>query len=543
LDEIHEIGSLPGTVPLQIAQARARAVVLADYLGKADTAIDILDAVPDPTSPDLSFLLHYTAGCIMFDAGRYADALRCLDTAAATSGDAFSYYRLDVKRRAAIAQSKLGKWDDAKRRCINVIHLIPQAPDFLHYDRLEMMGELAWIHWVTGNKKKACGAMYGFVMGLVASEDMTESRFREAFNKAGHGLGWFLSIATTGEPPSLTQYGEPYAPVDAGIFGIRRDRLGSYIPPIGFSKAWLLTQLGMLAGALDLSRMAWKIYKVADPFVQQDEYKTMLEYGWVERASLATRFGDPDEAVKLGLQTAKALAVGKRLRENGIVDVLNQPINLEDIWETIPDKERDDAERHLLYIVFGPAFTDLLSADPSKVEWLKRLEMWEGAVSTHRKEFTNPDFWDEVVQFFRRLVTVETGQTLREEDMDIPEGKVVLKALLYLVASSQQSTRLVDSLQMQVMALDFLARYASLANHMLPGVGRFIHRFWVNIANTRGFALNSPQLFRGELLTISPEQGANTSVKVLLSASWAVGISLPKEILTRFRQVEESGMH
>jgi len=73
---------------------------------------------------------------------------------------------------------------------------------------------------------------------------------------------------------------------------------------------------------------------------------------------------------------------------------------------------------------------------------------------------------------------------------------------------------------------------------MLPGVGRFVHRFWLDVANTRGFALNSPQLFRKDLLAISPRQGVKTGVKVLRSASRAVGISLPEDILTRFRQME-----
>jgi len=75
---------------------------------------------------------------------------------------------------------------------------------------------------------------------------------------------------------------------------------------------------------------------------------------------------------------------------------------------------------------------------------------------------------------------------------------------------------------------------------MLPGVGKFVHRFWLDVANTRGFALNSPQLFRKECLAISPRQGAKTGVRVLRSASRAVGISLPEDILMRFRQVEES---
>jgi hypothetical protein len=536
LNEIQEMGSLMGTIPLQVAEARARAVILADYLGQPDTALSILDATPDPKNPDFSFLLHYTAGCVLFDADQSQNALHRLDAAAASGGDAFSYFRFDAKRRAAITQSKLGEWDDAKRRCVKVIHLAAETLEFLVYDRLEMMGELAWIHWVTGNRRKACAAMYGFVTGLAAIEGVAEPRFREAFNKAGHGVGWFSAVAATGQPPPATITGEPYAPVEAGTFGILRERLGDYVPPVGFSKALLLNQLGMLAGALDLSHMAWKVYKLANSLVQEGDNEVLLGPGKTELASLTARLGHPNEAINLGLRAVRALGVGKKLHEDKI-DVLNRNINIQDVWVSISEEDRRIAERQLLYLIFGPAFSDLLGADLSEDEMKERLTAWYHAVSMRREAFEDPEFWDKVVQIFKGLSSVWAGKSLREENLNIPEDEPVLKVLWHLVASSQPKTKLVDSLQMQVVALDFLIK-SSLGKHMLPGAGRFVHRFWLDVANTRGFALNSPQLFRKDLLAISPRQGVKTGVKVLRSASRAVGISLPEDILTRFRQME-----
>lgn len=538
LDEVQEIGSLPGATPLHLAQVRATAVVLADYLGQSATAFTVLDAVPAPTDPDLSFLLHYTAGCILFDTGHFADAVSRFDAAAVSSGEAFSYYRFDTRRRAAIAQSKLGEWEDAKTRCIGVIHRSTETEEFLTYDRLEMMGELAWIHWAAGNRKKACAAMYGFVTGLVGREEVTEPRFREAFNKAGHALGWFSSIAAIGQPPPITATGEPYHPVEAGLFGIRRDRLGGYVPPVGFSKALLLTKLGILAGALDLSRMAWKIHKSVGSFVQEGDSEVFLEFRKVELSSLAARFGYPNEAMKLGLQAVKVLAVSKRLHENNI-DMLDQTINLKDAWESISDEERKTTERHLLYLVVGPALTDLLGADLSEDEVEHRLVTWKRALCMQREAFDDPDFWEQVAQFLEKLEAAWIGKPLPEEELDILEEDPILKVLWYLACSSHQDTKLVDSVRMQVIAVEFLARPTGFSEkHMLPGTGRFVHRFWLNIANTRGFALNSPQLFRKELLGISPRQGVKTAVKVLRSASRAIGVSLPEDIVTTFGQVE-----
>lgn len=540
LDEVEEVGSLPGANPLHLAQVRARAVVLADYLEQSEAALSVLDAVSEPTEPDLLFLLRYTAGCILFDTGHFADALSRFDAAAVSDGEAFLYYRFDAKRRAAIAQSKLGEWEDAKTRCIGIIHLSTEMEEFLTYDRLEMMGELAWIHWATGNRKKACAAMYGLVTGLVEREEVTEPRFREAFNKAGHALGWLSSIAATGQPLSITITGEPYHPVEAGLFGIRRDRLGGYVPPVGFSKALLLIKLGILAGALDLSRMAWKIHKSVGSFVQEGEIEAFLEYRKVELSSLAARFGYPNEAIELGLQAVKVLAIGRKLRE-GNIDVLSQTINLRDAWESISDEERKTTERHLLYLVLGPALTDLLGADLSEDEVERRLVTWKRALCMQREAFDDPDFWEQVAQFLEKLEAAWIGKPLPEEELDILEEEPLLKVLWDLACSSHQDTRLVDSLRMQVIAVEFLARPAGFSEkHMLPGTGRFVHRFWLNVADTRGFALNSPQLFRTELLGISPRQGVKTAVEVLRSASRAIGVSLPERILTRFKQVEKS---
>jgi tetratricopeptide (TPR) repeat protein len=536
LEEIQDIVLLPDTDPLEIAQARAKAVVLADYLEQPDAALDVLNTVSDVTIPDLLFILNYTIGCILFDAGRFAEAMSQFQTAAAIDVNAFFYYRFDARRRLAIAYSKLSEWDEAKRHCIQVIQ-IAKTSSLLTYDGLEMMGELAWIHWATGNRRKVCGAMYGLVTGLEMEEEITSARFREAFNKAGHGLGWFAYIAITGQQELTTMIGgEVYRPAEAGLFGVRRSQLGSYVPPAGFSKTLLLTQLGILAQGVSLARMAWKIYQSVTSIAHIDDNKAVFGMSEIRLASLAVQFGHPNEALNLGLEAAKALALEKKLYEMG-VDLLDQTIKHDEILGEVSQEEFRISERQLLYLVFGPGFTNLLGTDLSKDEFNDQLEVWEEAVASHWQAFEDPEFWDEVIQILKRLSLVLFGKALREEDLDIPEDETVLKALWFLASSNQPNTRLIDSLGKQISAVDFLIRTAALSEGMFPGTAKFIHRFWVNVANTRGFALNSPQLFRKELASILPNRGASTAVKVLISASQAVGASIPKEIMIRFRQV------
>jgi len=545
LDMLHEaedIGALPGAHSLKIAQARAKALVLADYQDRRDAALKVLEAIPNPEEPDLLFLVNYTLGCVLFDDNQLAEALLRLDAAARTDGQAFSYYRFDAERRTAIAHAKLAQWDHAKKSGIKAIHLAAATPESLAYDRLEMIGELAWVHWATGNRRKACGAMYGLVNGLVAREDVTEARFRETFNKTGHALGWYGHMAERRSPPPATPSGEVYHAVEAGFFGIRRELLGEYVSPVGYSKAILLTQLGMFAGTLDLPCMAWRAYRLIDYSEEGEGGRLLLEAAKTDVALLAARFGHPEEAVAIGLRAARALVVSARLRERDADYLLSLASDdIRTTWESVPSEQRATAEQMILHLVLAAAFADWLADGLSKEEVDARLAEWEKAMSANREAFEDPNCWDKVVPFLKTLSSVWGGASVPEGDIEIPEDSSCLQILWYLVGSMQPETRLVDSLRMQVMALEYLVRIPDLGRHMLPGGGKFIHRFWLDAVNRRSFAVRSPRLFREELFGISPSQGAKTGVRVLRSASRALGVTLPENIATAFSQVEAAG--
>ncbi len=264
LEEVKQVGGLPGATPLQVGAARASAVILADYLTRSEDALDLLEVVPDSTEPNLRFLMHYTAGCILFDDRNYRDSLHHLEEAGASPGMSFHYYRFDGKRKEAITDSQLCNWEEAKSKCIEAIAIASSNPDFYFYHRLEMLGELAWIHWSTGERKKACAALYGLVKELATGKDIANPRFREVFNKTGHALGWFWSVATTGLPPDVILTGEAYANVEAGLFGIRREGLTTWEPPLGFSTQHLIKIVAEIAKAVGLAKLAWAAYRLAN---------------------------------------------------------------------------------------------------------------------------------------------------------------------------------------------------------------------------------------------------------------------------------------
>jgi hypothetical protein len=221
LDNIEEYDYVKNNLFFQMAIARSRAVIFSDYLKQPSKALETLDSLSTSEDPDATFLKYYSIGCVSSDGGNIKIAVDSFTKAFSAGGSAFSFYRVDTIRRLAIEKSRQRDWEPAKSLFINAIHRFSQIEGdyFSNWDRLELFGEVAYIHWSNKNLTKTCGAMYGYVMGLVMEKDIENPRYKEAFNKAGHGLGWFAVIANTGEAPSKTTTGDNYTSVYAGLFG------------------------------------------------------------------------------------------------------------------------------------------------------------------------------------------------------------------------------------------------------------------------------------------------------------------------------------
>ena len=141
--------------------------------------------------------INYSKGCFASDAGNAVAAIGYLTKSENTESGSFSYYHLDNTKRLTIELSKQKEWESAKRFCIKAIRNFRKREDDKKIGKLEsceMLGELAYIQWANGKPEKACGAMYGYVRGLIKDYDVNTPRYREAFNKAGHGLGWFVLL-------------------------------------------------------------------------------------------------------------------------------------------------------------------------------------------------------------------------------------------------------------------------------------------------------------------------------------------------------------
>ena len=142
VDEIRQVGELPGGEPLKAPAARARAIVLADYMARPQDALALLETALAGADHNARFLLQYTAGSILLDHSTPETALSRYQSALAESPTTYSTLQFDTLRRGAEAAGRIGQWPTMRDLAVSSLKL--SRDDSLDYVRLEMIGELAW---------------------------------------------------------------------------------------------------------------------------------------------------------------------------------------------------------------------------------------------------------------------------------------------------------------------------------------------------------------------------------------------------------------
>jgi hypothetical protein len=543
LDESSNHPKIQQHLCFRVAIARAKAVVYADYLKQYAAAIGVLDALPQLNNLDMKFQTNYSKGCFASDAGMNQDAISFFTNAENTSGSGYIFYRLENTSRLAIEASKCNDWVSAKELFIKAIHQFKnsEGKDFFKWSRIQLLGELAYVYWANGDLSRAYGAMYGFVMALVNEKSVDDLRFREAFNKAGHGMGWFISMASTGKPPSVTQSGDAYTPVKPGLFGIRRESMGSYIPPAGFSKFVLLTQLAMFAEATCHWRTSWILYKRAH--IQNkvdnnfDSLRSIMFY--FDLASLEVIFGDPNEAINYTVQVKKMLALERMIGANKEILHTSFDGDIETKLQKVTTDDYQNAETRFLYVIFAPLFSELLASDLNTAQIISKLTQWERVVIDQKLNLSLSNEWLKVIRYFGDLIFYWKEGRPVDTSFKVFEDSTTFEIYRHLLMSDQQKINLRDAFRYQVSAIISIPQYGHFAKHMLPGIGRFVHRYWSEVAQHRRFALSHPELFVDELKVISPDRGGATLELVLKSAGQAIKISIPEEAKKKLTQVRK----
>jgi hypothetical protein len=323
------------------------------------------------------------------------------------------------------------------------------------------------------------------------------------------------------------------------LFGIRRQNLGDFIPSIGFSKAVLLTQLASFAYALGLMRMAWKLYKLALENYQFENKLDSLRSGMIHPylTTLEAIFGDPLKSLGYAQQAKKSWAIEIMInrKEKDLLSCIDLSMDL--LLPEISEEDNQKAEQRLLYTVFVPMLCFLMGANPPIFEIDSKLARWGEVIKENEKGLLYPKEWLAIIQFFVNLIHFwKEGQEF-EHDFDVFGDRTTFEILWYIFTTDRPTTTLKEAFTNQVRAAITILQYGQLATHMLDGFGRFIHRYWSVVAQTRRFALRHPQQFYDELRSISPNLGGATVDQVLKSAGNAVGVNLSSDVREQLNQV------
>jgi hypothetical protein len=541
IDELNTMLCVQESESLRVAVSRSKAVVYADYLKQRDHANAILDELSEINNPDAYFLVNYSKGCFALDESDFSATVKFLTVAEKTIGKSFAYYRLATTRQLVIALEWQSEWELAKKYCLKVIR------DFREYDFkseklefCELLGELAYIYWASGNPQKACGAMYGYIKELIKYEDVENLRYKEVFNKAGHALGWFSSMAQLGKPPSKTPSDEEYAPVQPGLFGIRRKQMGEHVTPIGFAISHLLRQLDLFAEGVGLIRLARKALTMSlERSTIEGSNNTFSQFTYISLATLETIVGSPYQALQYGLQARKFFA--------STSTVGNEPTQL-DYWIDSAEisrsvknsiEEHKSSEEKLIYPIFIPLLAKLIGSNLTTIEILDELEKWNHEVWALRSELFLIDDWIKLINYFKDLILFWKGDSDLDNEFTLLGRSTFFEIFRMLLGSERPNVGLGDAYILQVRVAISLPNYSSYAKYLFSEIGRFVHRYWLKIAQTRRFALHHPSLFLDELMAISPNDGASTLYEVLMSAGRAVGVNLPEDVKVVMKKVKK----
>jgi hypothetical protein len=530
MDSVYRISDELDIAPLKAAALRGKAIVICDFLGDPSRALGILENRAKEFESSYEFLLTYTQGLVEAAAGHDATAISTLQKALSIDTVSFAAYRTGSRKRIILFKEQIGQLAEAKAVCLECLKALDRLDPVDDLERCELLGELSWVHYRSNNWVRSATAIYAAILYL-SKLDTDTPRYREVFNKIGHATGWLVSVASTGYPPAMTHDGEIYAPVTDGFFVSSQPRLSQYDPPIGLSATALFIQALVLADSLGRLSFAWHIHCHVKRRLRTDALQALWGAYQSYAASLEALFGSLEESLVHGLFAAKTHAFTQQLLKRKPERVkLPSRYEVESGWLELTEAQRVTAQLNLLYLVFGPAFGRILVTSANSSDRAERLVACHQVVDAHALEIEKVSYWHEAIAHFGSwIATKERGQW--NFSLDDQSGDPLMHALAIWLASDDPHAPLIANFKKQLSVVDFLTRLGPLGKYMFWSFGLFIHRYWLNIAETRRFAIKHPDLFCGELNSIRVTAHPSVTAQIMRAVARALNVSLPNGIL------------
>jgi len=531
LDDLQEIGQLPGAEPLYVAAVRARAIVLADFMNNADEALEVLSEFLPGLNNASSFVLISTKSSILQNKKRLEEAFDNFKEALTIrEGAGYRLLYFDTLRRGMIAASQTKHFEHAKVWCKNALNILHKeetgqavAGREYQYDYLELLGELAWILWNSGFPMKSCAAMYAIVQQLITTNDIDAPRYKETFLKTGHVLGWLASVSYKGEPPSLTADGQEYATPYPGIYCYRAPKMAEL--PIGSRNSFLMSQIAMMASGAGQLNLARKAYLAASDIAKQEGllvHATIME---LELASLNSYIGDYEAA----FASLLAGILGVPLMKRGMLETKDNPI---EVWGSLSVEEKIAIEDFYIYhVVMLPAFAGLLKYN-NKELCLRLVDKIQEVMGSVRESLLTYDRSVSKISNMRLAFdTIDQRQNISDILRTLKPDDHYERLILYIALASQPSARPEDIANTQAIALPYVNETGAYGDFTRKSISEWIVKSWYEELENRSFRLNTPRNLRKVLEGIPRTSDlVSDAARVLLAAEHSAGTTYNKDV-------------
>ncbi|PKB80912.1 MAG: hypothetical protein BZY88_07825, partial [SAR202 cluster bacterium Io17-Chloro-G9] len=500
LERIKSTGELQGAEVLSWMALRSRAIVLADFQGNTQGALSILEVNYTGVDESYRFLLMYTQACILLSHNESQPAFEKFHDALSISvEDVFPFLLSDALGRGMIAASMAGRFDvsfiwgrRALKRGTNEVGVGP-------YEKIELLGELAWAHWSNGDQKRACGAMYGAVRSLISEQQSDDSRHRETWAKVGHVLGWLSSVALKGTPPQIMIDGQQYIDPYPGMMSIRAKQVPEVdaISPLHY----LPSQLAMMAAGVGVLPLAVTAYGLSADLARAGGYLVFSAAMDLERAPVEASLGNFDQALEALSSGLRAIPM-IRNNQTAALDSFDDP---NPHWESVDLSEKTSVESfHIYYWMLLPAFTSLIAKGADRDATLKVVGNLKSAIERMGNRLLFTGRWQRIVKHMERAFDpASTRSDIVTELENLSDGDNHESFTLYIALANHPQRTPSDMSRLHALVLTHLTT-PQPSNHLVVGnIVQWIIGSWQHEINTRAFRLNSPRLLRTALTTMS----------------------------------------
>lgn len=530
LDQAIAFADANGMLTLKVAATRAKAISLS-YATKSADASSLLEPLLPTENIDLTAWINITLALMHNDYGQPETAKIYLEAAINSSGTIAEQWRGTMRKHLIAVYSKLSLWSDAKAQALLALKEV-KTLEHPEYSRLEILGELAFIHWNLKDLKRLSGTFFAILKSLHDRVLFSEEEFNEIYHKFANAMSWYSQ-----KSQGLNIDEARGMIVEAGYFmrswpNLRRYKNSSNNTLIGPAVPLL-----NLAIRSNVHGLAWRIWQLIKASTDLDGsfYKLFTH---ADAASLEARFGSPELALQFGVSSLKFKAVGYKLYRPESAEAVFRQVELEADWNELSEDTRKSYESLLMNEVFVPLLIQIMQKPNSASQISQMFQEYRTVLARYQDLASIASLMTNINDFESLLLTRIEGRTvdarrIASERSDLPARLVT--------HDIDRSNGLAGMLAIQLGIASHLWENRNYypIKHTLYGFGCFLYLFWQRAIRHQRFRFSNPSEFENGLLSVSPRESEKTVARILRLATGAINVELNEAVRTFFREAME----